>query len=233
MSSAISGLSRYQSLYEPSPFAAAGVAASDSDGDNDTERAAGAKPRRGGAAGKTQASGSSGQTLSSDEQAQVDSLKSRDREVRAHEAAHQAAGAGLITRGASYTYKTGPDGKQYAIGGEVGIDSSPVNGDPAATIRKAQRIRSAAMAPANPSGQDRAVAAEAARMAAQAQQELSQQGSTTGSTGSGGGSAAGGTAAQPAQGASASGVADAQHTLAQKAYTARAGSRQSTFQVSA
>ena len=113
--------------------------------------------------------------LSEEERAQVEELKRRDREVRAHEQAHMAAGAGLITRGASFTYKRGPDGQQYAIGGEVGIDVSAVPGDPAATIRKAEQVRSAALAPASPSGQDRAVAAAAAQMAAEARQQQAQQ----------------------------------------------------------
>ncbi len=116
-----------------------------------------------------------GEPLSADEQAEVEKLKSRDREVRAHEQAHQAAGAGLITRGASYSYQRGPDGQQYAIGGEVGIDVSPVTGDPAATLRKAEQIRGAALAPASPSPQDRAVAAAAAQMAAAARQEQAQK----------------------------------------------------------
>ena len=56
--------------------------------------------------------------LSQDEQQQVYELQARDVEVRAHEAAHQAAGGGM-TGGASYTYQRGPDNKMYAIGGEV------------------------------------------------------------------------------------------------------------------
>jgi hypothetical protein len=82
-----------------------------------------------------------------------------------------AAAAGLV-RGVSFTYVRGPDGKRYAVGGEVSIDTSPVRGDPEATIQKAQQIRAAANAPANPSSQDRAVAAQAARMEQVARQEL-------------------------------------------------------------
>src|SRR5690606_10364040 len=54
----------------------------------------------------------SADTLSEAEQRQVAKLKERDREVRAHEMAHVAAGAGLVTRGASYTYQTGPDSQR-------------------------------------------------------------------------------------------------------------------------
>lgn len=95
-------------------------------------------------------------------------LQARDREVRAHELAHVAAGAGLVRSGASFSYQRGPDGRFYAVGGEVSIDTSPVPGDPQATASKAEQIQRAALAPAQPSGQDRAIAAQAARMAMEA-----------------------------------------------------------------
>lgn len=102
----------------------------------------------------------------------INELKQRDAEVRAHEAAHLAAAGSIATGGASFQYRQGPDGIQYAVGGEVNIDTSPVPGDPAATLRKADTIRRAAMAPAEPSGPDLQVAASAAALAAQAQIEL-------------------------------------------------------------
>lgn len=105
-------------------------------------------------------------------------LKARDREVRAHEAAHKAVGgqhAGAI----SYDYQRGPDGARYAVGGEVSIDISPVQGDPEATIEKMRVVRAAAMAPAEPSSQDRAVAAEATQIMLQAQTDLYRQASDT------------------------------------------------------
>ena len=101
-------------------------------------------------------------------------LKARDQQVRAHEAAHLAAAGGLARGGASYTYQRGPDGGVYAVGGEVSIDTSPVPGNPAATLAKAQQIQAAAMAPADPSSQDRSVAAAASAMAARAQRDLQQ-----------------------------------------------------------
>lgn len=112
------------------------------------------------------------QELSEEEKQQVAQLQERDREVRAHEAAHIAAAGGLAG-GASFSYQTGPDGRAYAVGGEVSIDTSPVNGDPQATIQKAQTIRAAALSPAQPSGADQAVAAAASKMAASARIELS------------------------------------------------------------
>jgi len=105
------------------------------------------------------------------EKQRIEELKARDREVRAHEAAHKSA-AGSLARGApTYSYQRGPDGVSYAIGGEVQIDLTPVSGNPQATLRKAQQIRAAALAPAQPSAQDYAVAAQAAQMAAEAQRQ--------------------------------------------------------------
>ncbi|PKO03038.1 MAG: hypothetical protein CVU43_05035 [Chloroflexi bacterium HGW-Chloroflexi-5] len=113
--------------------------------------------------------------LSSEEAQQVAELKSRDREVRTHEMAHMMVGGSLVRKGASYQYQTGPDGQRYAVGGEVSIDSSAVSGDPSATIRKMQQVKRAALAPAEPSSQDRAVAAAAAQTEAAARLELLQQ----------------------------------------------------------
>lgn len=86
-----------------------------------------------------------------------------------------AAGGGLVRGGATYGYTRGPDGKQYAVSGEVSLDTSPVPDNPAATLQKAQQIKAAAMAPANPSPQDRRVAAEAGAMALKAAAELAQK----------------------------------------------------------
>ncbi|RIX49036.1 MAG: hypothetical protein D3M94_03815 [Rhodocyclales bacterium GT-UBC] len=125
-------------------------------------------------AGSAQAGGK----LSPEEQAQVDKLKARDQQVRQHEQAHLAASGGLATSGASYTYQKGPDGVNYAIGGEVNINTSPGR-TPEETIRRAETIRAAALAPADPSGQDRAVAASAEKMAQEARSELAQQSTAT------------------------------------------------------
>lgn len=105
---------------------------------------------------------------------EIAKLVQRDTEVRTHEAAHAAVG-GRYAGSPSLTYKSGPDGRSYAVGGEVSIDVSPVAGDPQATIEKAQTIRAAALAPAQPSAQDMRVAARAMQMAAKAYAELSAQ----------------------------------------------------------
>lgn len=108
--------------------------------------------------------------LSEEEQQQVDKLKARDREVRAHEQAHIAAASGASVSGPSFSYQQGPDGQRYAIGGHVNIDVSPGR-TPEETLRKAQAVERAALAPAEPSGQDQAVAAQARQMALQAMAE--------------------------------------------------------------
>lgn len=107
-----------------------------------------------------------------EEHTDTEKLKNRDQEVRRHEQAHLSAAGGLATGGANFSYQTGADGKRYAVGGEVNIDTSSVPGDPQATIRKAQQIRRAALAPADPSPQDRAVAASASAMEIKARKEI-------------------------------------------------------------
>jgi hypothetical protein len=100
------------------------------------------------------------QELTAEEKAQLRELQARDREVRAHEQAHAAAG-GAIAGAPTYTYQTGPDGRRYAVGGEVAIHARPSASDPQAAIRQLQQVVRAALAPATPSSHDRAVAAEA------------------------------------------------------------------------
>lgn len=103
---------------------------------------------------------------------QLQILKARDREVKNHEQAHLNAAGDIAISGASFQYVTGPDGQRYAVGGEVSIDTSAVANDPAATLRKAEIIRRAALAPAQPSSQDYRVAAQATAMANKASVEL-------------------------------------------------------------
>lgn len=110
-------------------------------------------------------------TLTPDQQRVVAQLQNRDAEVRAHEAAHQAVG-GALAGGASFSYQTGPDGRRYAIGGEVPVNLSSGR-TPQETIQRMQQVKAAALAPANPSSADLAIAAAASQMAAQAQTEMS------------------------------------------------------------
>ena len=110
--------------------------------------------------------------LSQDEKRLVLDLQSRDAEVRAHESAHKSGGAS--TGAASYTYQQGPDGKMYAIGGEVSV-SFKTGSTPQETIANAQAVIASALAPADPSGQDMAVASSAMVMLMKAQQQLARE----------------------------------------------------------
>ena len=114
-------------------------------------------------------------TLSEEEKQTVDALRQRDAQVRRHEQAHLVAAGQHAIGGAQYTYQVGPDGKRYAIGGEVQVDMAPVQGDPEATLRKAQQLQQAALAPVDPSGADRSVAVAAAQMAQEARQEIQEE----------------------------------------------------------
>ena len=98
-------------------------------------------------------------------------LQQRDMHVRAHEAAHIAVGGSLVAGGATYTYQRGPDGKLYAVGGEVKIQI-PKSKNPKENIKIARQVRAAALAPSNPSPQDLKVASMAMMMEIKAMQEL-------------------------------------------------------------
>lgn len=116
--------------------------------------------------------GIDGQELTEEEQQKVKEMKERDEEVRVHENAHKSAG-GQYAAAPTYTYETGPDGKRYITDGEVSIDIGEEK-DPQATIEKMQIVKRAAMAPAEPSGQDRKVYQEANQKEAAARQELAE-----------------------------------------------------------
>lgn len=91
--------------------------------------------------------------------------------MRAHEQAH-ARTAGPYGGAPSYEFERGPDGKMYAVSGEVQIDAAPIDGDAAATIAKMEIVIRAALAPQDPSATDSRVAAEARAAKGEAQAEL-------------------------------------------------------------
>lgn len=105
------------------------------------------------------------------EQQELRELQARDQEVRAHEQAHATVG-GRYAGTPSYDYQQGPDGRRYAVGGEVQIDLAPIANDPQATIQKMQQVKAAALAPAEPSAADRSIASEATNRLLQAQADL-------------------------------------------------------------
>ncbi|MBI9076343.1 MAG: SprA-related family protein [Desulfatibacillum sp.] len=148
-----------------------------SEGAKEADQAEAAHP---GEASEAEHAGTSNKAeLTEGEKEQVQELKKRDQEVRAHEAAHMAAGAGVVQSGASFSYQQGPDGKRYAVGGEVQVDTSRES-EPEATVVKMQQVKRAALAPANPSGQDRSVAARASQILTEARAEMAENARSTG-----------------------------------------------------
>jgi hypothetical protein len=117
------------------------------------------------------------QEKSQQEQAIIRELSARDREVRAHEQAHASVG-GQYTGAVSLTYQRGPNGVSYAVSGEVPI-SALSSGDAQSRLQAAEQIKRAALAPANPSAQDRQVAAQATQTATQARAEIATESAET------------------------------------------------------
>ncbi len=119
------------------------------------------------------------------QKAQIDELKARDTEVKAHEHAHASVG-GQYAQSPSFKYEKGADGQRYATDGEVQIDVSIVPGDPLETINKMKQVYAAAMAPVDPSSADIRVAAQAlqkmneakAKLAEERQQQIVDQSTT-------------------------------------------------------
>lgn len=97
-----------------------------------------------------------------------------DQKVRAHEQAHISAGRSLNVTPATFDYEKGPDGKNYAVAGEVQIGFTPTD-DYSDNLAKAQTLRNAALAPAEPSSQDMKVAQDAQRMITEYSQKVNKQ----------------------------------------------------------
>jgi hypothetical protein len=123
---------------------------------------------------QTKSAGATSDDLTPEEVREVEKLQKRDKEVKAHEMAHLMAAGAFARGGAHYDYEVGPDGKRYAVGGEVSIDISKIANDPKATIQKMRTVERAALAPASPSAQDRRVAADAEQAQIEAQLQLIQ-----------------------------------------------------------
>lgn len=169
---ASSGRSENRRSAEDNPGDQARVDLAPSDEDQQKSAASQAQSEKQQQAQATQKAAQQEQLLR--DRAKIAELSARDREVRAHEQAHAAVG-GQYAGSPTYEFSKGPDGVNYAVSGEVSISAGSVPNDPQATIAKAQQIRAAANAPAEPSGADRAVAAAADKMEADARIELSTQ----------------------------------------------------------
>ena len=182
--------------------------------------------------GQQRDKGVDGEELTEEEQAEVEDMKDRDAEVRTHENAHKSAG-GQYAAAPSYTYETGPDGKRYITDGEVSIDVGEES-DPQDTITKMQVVKRAALAPAQPSAQDRQVYAEASQKEAQARQELNEQkqeeaqGSSASSAQSGSNGAQGTNAASQGNNSAASGTSAANDASTASGISAVSGTNATT-----
>lgn len=93
-----------------------------------------------------------------DYQRVLQKFKSTDERIRSHEQDHAASG---LTRGAiQYNYQMGPDGKMYAVGGSVRLDTSVPN-DPKEAQFKLDKIKDAASGATQMSGADAQIAISA------------------------------------------------------------------------
>jgi len=87
----------------------------------------------------------------------LEKFKNKDAEIRTHEQVH--ASIGHTTAPISYSYQQGPDGKMYAVGGSVRLETSMPD-DPKAAAFKLDMLQKAASAPSNTSGADNAIASQ-------------------------------------------------------------------------
>ena len=85
-------------------------------------------------------------------------FKKQDAEIKSHEQIH--ASIGQTTTPISYNYQQGPDGKMYAVGGSVRLDTS-MPSDPKAAAFKLDMLQRAASGPSDVSGADVAISSQA------------------------------------------------------------------------
>ena len=111
--------------------------------------------------------------LTAEERAVVDEMRARDQSVRQEEKAH-AAVAGDLAGAIQYDYATGPDGRQYVVGGSVPI-STRSSADPEQAARDGARLAAAAHAAINPSAADLQAARQSYASISEAHQLASEQ----------------------------------------------------------
>jgi hypothetical protein len=88
----------------------------------------------------------------------LDKFKKTDLEIRTHEQAH--ATIGHTTAPISYNYQKGPDGKMYAVGGSVRLDTS-IPKDPKEAMYKLDQIKKASSGVDNQSSADIGISTQA------------------------------------------------------------------------
>lgn len=108
----------------------------------------------------------------------IDDLQRIDKDVHEHEMQHYLA-AQPYARTPEYFEVIGPDGRRFAVSGITAFDASPIAGDTEATIRKLDTLVRAALAPRDPSEEDRRVAATLEQLVALLRQSGSAVGSAT------------------------------------------------------
>lgn len=128
-------------------------------------------------AARTRGATTDGHGLTPREEKLVQQLERIDKDVHEHELQHYLA-AQPYSRAPEYFEVTGPDGRRFAVSGITAFDASPIAGDTEATIRKLDSLVRAALAPREPSEEDRRVAATLEQLVAL----LRQTGSTVGSS---------------------------------------------------
>lgn len=126
-------------------------------------------PQSGGGGGSLAAE----ETLAPEQKQQIAELASIEREVIAHERAHQSAG-GAYTGSATYGYTEGPDGKAYITSGEVAIRAPQIEPSEKG-LQVVEQVKRAALAPANPSGQDLRVASKMEAIAQRIRAEMAKR----------------------------------------------------------
>ncbi len=85
----------------------------------------------------------------------LEKFKKADAQIRSHEQVH--ATIGQTTAPISYNYQKGPDGKMYAVGGNVRFDTS-IPDDPKAAAFKLDQLSRAATGVSDPSEADTMIA---------------------------------------------------------------------------
>ena len=105
--------------------------------------------------------------------AEIKELELTEKEVIVHEQAHKAVG-GSVTGPITYTHTEGPDGKRYINGGEVSINIKE-GSTPEETLEILEKVKAAALAPAEPSPQDLRVAASATAQIQQTRLEITKE----------------------------------------------------------
>jgi len=87
----------------------------------------------------------------------LEKFRNKDSEIRTHEQTH--ASIGHTTSPISYNYQEGPDGKMYAVGGSVRLDTT-IPDDPKAAAFKLDMIQKAASGVAHASSADNSIASQ-------------------------------------------------------------------------